>query len=273
MKDKVSWYFKNTDLKNGLHNSTNVCVQVYLDIYVMKVYLDNNILISIEESELDFSILKGSFPNNTIFYYSYAHIQELLEATKGIDNLINTRLNTILTITNNNYLFPYQGKIESKIEEPKRVIATIKKNPFIFESFRHAAKNFNIYRTQIIQELGIDKRQLNNFSTKDAISHINHVLNNKLLKGFKDIIDLAGINLHQRIATIFNFLDVIGYWKDKKNLKSDLARMYDSTHVYFSTECDFFISNDKRARNKAKVAFEIYNIKTQVRSFEELIMK
>lgn len=239
----------------------------------MKIYLDNNILVSIEENELDFNLIRSSFPSNTKFFYSYAHIQELLEATKDLDNLIKTRLNTILKITNNNYLFPYNGKIEMRIEEPNNVISRIHQFPFIFELFRNAAKNFNINRVQLIQKLKIDTRRLNNFNAKEAVAHINYVLNNELLKGFENIIDLAGTNLHQRIATIFNFLDIIGYWKDKKSLKSDLARMYDSSHAFFSTDCDYFISNDKRARNKTKVAFEIYNLKTQVLSYEELLTK
>ena len=114
---------------------------------------------------------------------------------------------------------------------------------------------------------------MNNFSPKEVIEHIDFVLNKHLLSGFETIIDLAGTDLHQKIATIFNLLDIVGYWKDRKNLKSDLARMYDSSHAFFSTYCDYFISNDKRARYKTKVAFEIYKIQTQVLSYEELLTK
>ncbi len=239
----------------------------------MKVYLDNNIFISIEDNELDFNLLRDFFPLNTNFFYSYVHIQELLQATSNLDKLIKIRLETIEKITNNNYLFPVKEKIKSKIEKPIKVISIIQQHPYFFESFRTAAKALNINRTKFIQELKIDTKELNNFNPKVVVNHINHLLKNAYLPEFNNIINLTGNNLHQRIATIFNFLDIIGYWKDRKNLKSDLARMYDASHAFFSSGCDYFISNDKRARNKIKVAFEMYNIRTKVLSYEELTKK
>jgi hypothetical protein len=70
--------------------------------------------------------------------------------------------------------------------------------------------------------------------------------------------------LHNRIAGIFELLDMIGYWKDKYNEKSNYARLWDADHTYFSTFCNYFISDDKRTRNKAKVVFEIYGITTKI---------
>ncbi|NCP61457.1 MAG: hypothetical protein GW839_14315 [Flavobacteriales bacterium] len=72
------------------------------------------------------------------------------------------------------------------------------------------------------------------------------------------------MGLHNRFAGIFEMLDMVGYWKDRFNEKSNYARLWDSSHSHFSSYCDYFICNDKRTRNKAKVVFEIYGIETKV---------
>ncbi|EPR73393.1 hypothetical protein ADIWIN_1423 [Winogradskyella psychrotolerans RS-3] len=53
-------------------------------------------------------------------------------------------------------------------------------------------------------------------------------------------------------------------WKDKHNSKSNYARLWDASHSFYSSYFDYFISDDKRTRNKAKVVFEIYGAKTKV---------
>ena len=69
-----------------------------------------------------------------------------------------------------------------------------------------------------------------------------------------------------RIAAIIELLDLFGYWKDKETENSNYARLWDSIHTYFSSNCDFFISDDKQTRMKARVVFELFNIKTIVLS-------
>lgn len=66
------------------------------------------------------------------------------------------------------------------------------------------------------------------------------------------------------IAGIFELLDLFGYWKDKYKPKSNYARAWDSIHVFYGAHCDLFISNDKNTRMKAKVVYDIYNIKTKI---------
>jgi len=87
--------------------------------------------------------------------------------------------------------------------------------------------------------------------------------------GFDDFIDLSGNTLRERICTLFNRLDDVGFWKDKKTKKSNLARLYDSSHAYFASSCVYFVSNDKRTLNKANVAYSFYNLKTKAISFDE----
>lgn len=232
----------------------------------MKVYLDNNILISIEDQEIGIDIFK----NNT-YVYSYAHIQELLELKGNLDELKKIRLKTIIDLTNNTYIFPFNNQIDIKIENPEKVILTLKMFSGLIDITRKAVNNFNIDRAKLITELHIDEKQINNYTPSEVIEYIDKVIRARLIIGFDKLIDLSGNSLRERISTIFNLLDFIGFWKDKKTEKSNLARLYDSSHTYFASYCDIFVSNDKRARNKAKVAYLFNKINTKVLSLDEYL--
>jgi len=237
----------------------------------MNAYLDNNILVSIEERGLDFNKIKKHLPRNIQFVYSYVHVQELLESKTELVTLTERRINTIIKTTDYNYIFSNGKSTEITQNHPSNVINDIKKNHLIFDSFRYYASNFSVDRDKFICGLGIDKKRINNYNSQEVIALINSLLKKKEERfDFEQIINLAGKSQHERINTIFNFMDVVGYWKDSQSDKSDLARMYDAGHTFFASGCDYFISEDKRARNKAKVAYELCNIKTKVLSPEEL---
>ena len=121
-------------------------------------------------------------------------------------------------------------------------------------------------------QIGIDPKRINNYSPSEIIEHINS--KSDLMGGYSFIgmlekaLELhpqgAEMGIGNNFAAIFEFLDLVGYWKDKFNEKSNYARLWDSNHSYYSSHCDYFISDDKRTRNKAKVAFEFYQIKTKI---------
>jgi len=235
----------------------------------MKAYLDNNILVSIEDKSIDIEQLKNNSKQQIDFVYSYAHIAELLEAKDADGSLKNQRINTIFEVTKNYYSYPTGDLIEFRIEKPENVISIFKRYPGFNTLLRNSIKNFRIDRDEIIIQLGIDKRQINNYDAKEVVSHLNSILENKLPIDFIQMIQRAGSMLHEKIYSVFNFLDVLGYWTDRKSDKSNIARANDATHVFFASRCDYFVSDDRRARNKALVAYKLFNIKTQVYSFEE----
>ena len=233
----------------------------------MRIYLDNNIIVSIEKNEIDFvPIIKDS--RNFSFVYSYAHIQELLEAKNNFDELKTVRLKTIKEIMNNVQIYP-DGNVQ--VENPENIIQILMMTSIIQEKLRNAANNFNPDRTKLISKLGIDEKRINNYKPEEVIDYINTAISNNLVIEFRDLIDLAGNLLRERICTLFNLLDFVGFWKDKKTERSNLARVYDSSHTFFASYCDIFISNDQRARNKAKVAYSLYNIRTEILSYDEFL--
>jgi hypothetical protein len=236
----------------------------------MRVYLDNNIFVSIEDKEISLDVFRN-IDNNYSYVYSYAHIQELMEAKNNFEDLKRIRLKTILDLTDNAYIYPDNNQISSKIENPEKVILTLKMLSGLTELTRQAVNNFNIDRARFISLLSIDEKRINNYTPTEVIEYIDKAISNRLLIGFNNLIDLSGISLRERISTLFNLLDFVGFWKDKKTERSNLARMYDSSHTYFSSCCDLFVSNDQRARNKAKVAYAFYKIDTKVLSLEEFL--
>lgn len=236
----------------------------------MRVYLDNNIFVSIENKEFSLDV----FMNNDKKYsyvYSYTHIQELMEAQKNYDELKKNRLKTIKDLTNNAYIYPDDDQISSKTENPEEVIMTLKKFSGLMNMTRQTVNSFNIDRAKLISLLGIDEKRINNYTPTEVIEYVDKAIRNRFLIGLNSLIDLSGISLRERISTLFNLMDFVGFWKDKKTARSNLARMYDSSHTYFSSCCDLFVSNDLRARNKAKVAFVFYKIDTKVLSLEEFL--
>ena len=235
----------------------------------MRIYLDNNIIVSIEDKEIELDFFRKKPSENIEYIYSYAHISELLEANDESGELTKHRINTIRSVTNNCYSFSFGDSIEFKTEDPQFVIEVFKRFPDSFNTLKNSIKKLNPDRERLIKLLKIDKKRINNYSTSEVVNHYDSLLKSKTPINFTEMIHVSGSTLHSRIYATFNFLDFLGYWSDKKNSKSNIARYNDASHVFFASGCDYFISNDLRARNKAKVAYDLFNIETEVYSFEE----
>lgn len=236
----------------------------------MKIYLDNNIIVSIEDGEIDFCAIKEKYIRDS-FVYSITHLKELLEAGKNKDDLIKKRLHTISLITENLYAFPDTYFVNFKTEIPQKVMTDLNNQILITTLFRTTVKNFTADREKFIELFEIDLKRINNYTPKDVIEHIDEIMRRKLFLDFKSFLNQAGNSLSDNINFAYNFLDVIGFWKDKKSKKSNLARMYDASHTFYASACDIFVSNDGRARNKAKLIYLLYEIPTKVMSYDEFM--
>ncbi len=243
-------------------------------------YLDNNIFIDIEQMSLStIDLLNNIDKNITDYFYSASHLQELNEMTASTDNelkkQLKRRFNTISAVTNNNYLFhelPSNNILKLK-EYPSVVYNTINDVPFAQNAMKGMMSTVSEkQKEQFRKQLNIDPIRINNYKPNEVIEQINS--KSDLMGGYSlvGMIEKAielhpqgnEMGLHNRFAGIFEMLDMIGYWKDKYNQKSNYARLWDASHSYFSSHCDYFISNDKRTRYKTRVVFEIYGIKTKV---------
>jgi hypothetical protein len=246
----------------------------------MTAYLDNNIFIYIENGSFSVTeLLENVNPNITDFFYSASHLQEANEMA-GKDNLellvrLKTRFKTISEVTRNNYLFQELAtrKVHKLVEKPSVVFETINQVSFAQNAMKQMMNLFTEeQKKELRKQLSIDPSVMNNYSPKEVVEHINQ--KSDLLGGYSFIgliergieIHPQGkqMGLHNRVAGVFELLDMMGYWKDKYTDKSNYARLWDASHTYFSSYCDYFISDDRNTRNKAKVVFDIYNVDTQI---------
>jgi len=247
----------------------------------MTIYLDNNIFIYLENGSLSISDIENIVDGNIeAIFFSSAHIEETLEIKGSTEQerqkRVNERLNTIEKITKSNYLYQdlLQNNVFKKIEKPTTVLNTITEVTFAQSAMKGLANLITEeQKEQTRNFLGLETTRLNNYKPEEVVEHLNKKLTH-LGEGytFLRMIEL-GISYHpdgksfglsNRIAGIFEILDMFGYWKDKYNAKSNYARLWDSYHTFFASFCDYFISDDRRTRNKSRVVYDIYNIKTEI---------
>lgn len=246
----------------------------------MRIYLDSNIYIYLENGQLSITDIENIIDGNIgKIFFSPSHIQESLEIKGKTEEQrlewINQRLNTIVEITNGNYLYEnLSNEVIESIESPFEILKTITEVPFAQNAMKSMV---NLIRedqkNEVRKTLGIDPKELNNYKPGEVVEHLNNKLSESVPSlTFLDMIE-QGISFHpngatfgrsNRIAAIFEILDMLGYWKDTSNEKSNYARLWDSSHTFYASHCDYFITDDKRTRNKAKVVYNIYNIETKV---------
>lgn len=247
----------------------------------MTAYLDNNIIVSIENGDYSLDRIRQLLPDpKTRFFYSSAHIFEA-ESFQGNSSitkaeLLTKRFETVRNIFKNNYLFlDLNGnKLTHIIEDPQEVYDTITLVPFGITAMKSYMNLFSKeHKEDVRKQMGIEIHKLNNYAPTEVLEHLNTKLTSRGRdQSFLGIIEY-GINahpdgknfgLHNRIAGVFELLDILGYWKDKETDTSNYARLWDADHSFFASYCDYFISDDKRTRNKASVVYNIYNKHTKI---------
>jgi hypothetical protein len=247
----------------------------------MTAYLDYNVFVTLEDGRLTVKeIAEQVNPSIDRFPYSAAHIQEVDNISAGSEQergeFIMKRLETIRRITKSLYLYQDMttNAIEWLTEDPKGVLQTIRQVPFAKLSF-HSFANLISYRQkeQVRQSLGIEIGKFNNYPPDEVVQHLNSKLVNwgtgdNLIQLLERAVSLhpqgSTLRLHNRIAGLLELIDFLGYWKDRDTESSNVARLWDANHTFFASKCEYFISDDRRLRNKAKVAYSIYGISTRV---------
>jgi uncharacterized protein Veg len=246
----------------------------------VKAYLDNNVVISIEENVSSIEQLQKKIDSSiTMFPYSSAHLQEALElkhnSTEEREKFLLKRCGMLDEISACNYLvenlqdrkvYFFKTKAIEMCQQIDNDFATNAIKGFI-------NLTLNSVKQEIRKYLNIDSSRLNNYKPSEIIEHLNTKLPAlgenlsfiELIEGSSKY-NISGKEFDMRhyIGGIFEFLDMLGYWKDKYTEKSNFARLMDARHTFFATFCDYFVSNDKRTRFKARVVYDYYNIGTKV---------
>ncbi len=235
----------------------------------MRVYLDNNVLIDIEESKYSL----GDFLSITRaeYYYSNAHIGELLNGIdKSILGLKEKRLSTINVLCGNNYLFQdTSSRIRLARCTPEQAYENVSKFGFMRGRINELARSFTPNRAAILEEFHWDSKEVGNYSPKEIFKVIDKKYRESIYHhGIKDYLKLSEAYTGSTIySSLFNLLDMVGYRKDKDNV----ARLYDSSHAYYASKCAILVSNDTRMRVKAEALYHYLNVLTQVKSADEFL--
>jgi hypothetical protein len=259
----------------------------------MNVYLDNKIVVAIENGEYTPDKIRSLVPDKTMtFFYSLAHIREAHITAESYEheekkNFLAKRFNTIREVFDNNYLYVTPGDkiIRNRKDDPLNLYHTIELMPSLYNPENmilnvHSATHIR----EIRQQLGIDTKMLNKYSPKEVLRHFTTKveLNFGLKKWAPDIHEYALIERielcnkqmgggrtspwHYRVAATYNLLDKMRYWRIEQpgRSSSEYADVWDIDHIFYASVCDYFICDDKKTRYKAMLTYDLYSIETKV---------
>lgn len=231
----------------------------------MNIYIDNNILIDYEEGK----VVLPQTTESMNYYYSYVHLQELLESPR-FNELIGDRIKAIIDLTdckcceNDDNWSVVFGNMD-----PRRYLIVLQQNPFskylqqrIREAYMHWFDGKD--PDTIMKYYGIEKSRINNYTPEELINEYRGFIEYYVANTDDGMVMSA-------FQSFFNAMDMLGFWQDKRTARSNLARSYDANHAYFASACDYFVTNDQRTRNKANVLYYYFGMKTKAVSFEEFI--
>ncbi|MBA6155554.1 hypothetical protein H3Z83_03330 [Tenacibaculum sp. S7007] len=245
----------------------------------MNIYLDNNIVIDIEDGNysLEELVSKIGIQQSKIFYSS-VHITEANEMN-GQDKTqkIERRCRTISNITSNNYINidPNTHLIQKQIVKPEQILK--RQKYWTNNSTSGALQKTELsavsqeQKVAFRESLGISPKEINNYSVKEVIEQFEIKKDKFGNMSLPELIETAtriklgkSATILTKIVATFELLDLIGFWKDIYTTKSDFARAQDSQHCVSASVCDYFISNDKKTRSKSRLVYDIFKINTKV---------
>lgn len=241
----------------------------------MKVYLDNNIIVGIEEGSYSLSLFKSC--TGVEYYYSAAHVDELIEGKGNPKISVDKRLTTISELAGANHILNgFQNpEIFSKSIQEMYALANSPLQTIIREQINSATNNFNIDNDRFLEILRLKRIEVNNIKPCDIISEIDRRM--LVAENPADRISVREYLWHSEAVgrslycTLFNLLDLACFHKDKPTDHSNIARMHDASHAYYAQLCDVFVSDDKKMRYKTTAVYSYLGVKTQVVSGEEFL--
>ena len=247
-----------------------------------KVYLDNNILVEIENGKMKLSDFLSI--SNVCYYYSPSHIEELIEGEYLEKMSVAKRLEVLETISKNHCIEDSYNTPTFTNSNPRQLYKK-EKLPYICQIrtlLNNKISNLNVDKNVFVSFLDIKEKEINNIPPNLIFS----VINEKLIKSsVGDKQQYIPINIQMflklndaigraKFVTLFNLLDFSCWHKDKVNIHSNIARLHDASHAYYAQICDYFVSEDKKMIYKTKAVYSYLGINTQVMrvsAFKELI--
>lgn len=241
----------------------------------MKVYLDNNIIVGIENGDYQISSFKSV--NGVEYYYSAAHIDELIEGSHLECLSVDKRLDTIFNLAGINHILSgiHEPEIYPKTPIEMYEISCNPLQTILRRQVNSITTRFYVDNERFLEVLKLKRVEVNNIKPCDIIKEID-----KRLLTADNPFDRISVKeyLYRTEAmgravygTLFNLLDFACFHKDKPTDHSNIARLHDSGHAYFAQLCDVFVSDDKRMRYKTEAVYSYLGINTRVMSGKEFL--
>lgn len=236
------------------------------------VYLDTNVFIKVEEEYANeqeddnlWTIIKES-KSQFDYVYSPSHLEDI-QKRKTADYLKKRILSIIDRITDTLFIHRVNDGVEIDSES-------------FFSNNARASNSISSQITYVVEQHRIDMRKLLNIDYSDfnKESHII-TINNKDLFG-KDIeilkqvlrkmnsqlnleeiyhvniCDLTYSDINSIIYDLVNAMDILHYNSDKiRAEKKIISSVHDIEHLIYASYSDFFVTDDSKLRNRAKVIF------------------
>lgn len=245
------------------------------------VYLDYNIFINYRDKR-DVRELLNNKKTQYVFYYGPPYLEEVANIpTENIEH-IQSHKNDIDTLfeyrtfrpTNTNNLVKVQESAESV---SKRVTESLdlSKKAEEFEKFQ-----FSKFKSQR-EELNLNSKEMSNIPFDEIFNHAdvflfveelainNPVFLQSLRKTINSVTKNNFTELQHSIAVLFNVLEIVGFRPEAA--KKARSRMHDVSHAVYASQCDFFIVEDNKFREKCKAVYHFLKINTKVLSYNEFI--
>jgi len=236
----------------------------------MKVYPDNNVLVDIEAGKYSVEMFLAT--PDVAYYYSDAHMNELLEAKGNPKVSQDDRLRLIFKLCGSNNIFAGGFKAPKILEKKPEEMYRLCDNPWRTIIAQRVNTGDELFM-EMREKLGFDCAVFNNVSPDQVLEMIDEkvreIFDNLDLLTYLRATDAYGGK--PLFHTLFNLIDSANYWGDKKTAHSNVARLYDAAHAYFAQVCDVLVTNDKRMRAKTKAVYSFLGVKTKVVSTNEYL--
>lgn len=236
---------------------------------MFKAYLDNNVIVDIEDGK--YSVEQFLNKDNYAYYFSQTHIEELLEAKDNPKVSQSGRLNLLSKLCGKNHILTGVDSAPEFFDKEPSEMYRLLDTP-LRQLIIQAVNQFEGLSLKVRQELDFNTLHFNNEAPEKVLSIIDNRMKEK-----------SGIDLYSYLTrteatmgkpiyhTLMQLIDMANYWGDKKTNRSDVARLYDSSHAYFAQICDVLVTNDKKMSMKVKAVYSFLNIRTRVVSADDFL--
>lgn len=251
---------------------------------MLKVYLDWNCINNIQTRHPRLYEMIMEYGYLFIFPYSNAHIRDLLVSKDNNNNPYYEKDLSTLTEICGKHLLQFENERteplfcfpKDYIELVGDILEKVQKTDWLpMEIYNLLRESVRTYFPEKVQ------KKITGANPKEVFDIINESLKSSkselsLKKTTFILADKLRIIMNEetKFKTLCMALDLYGFRpEDKKKSFTNIDT--DASHIFYASECDYLISDDRKMRGKAEAMFSKYKVLTKVytpQQFEDLFI-